>query len=98
MHGPNHSAFARLARCSRFGRRLLAAQPALAEAVSQRLDRPFGRAAMQAFLAEPPCTDEAALHRRLRQLRQRVWLLAAARDLAGSADLAEVFATWSALA
>ncbi len=85
-------------RCSRFGRRLLAAQPGLAEALTPVLDQPFGREAMQAFLSEPPCADADALYRRLRQLRQRVWLVASARDLAGSADLAEVVATWSALA
>ncbi|MEW5967424.1 MAG: bifunctional [glutamate--ammonia ligase]-adenylyl-L-tyrosine phosphorylase/[glutamate--ammonia-ligase] adenylyltransferase [Pseudomonadota bacterium] len=93
-----HPAFDRVARCSRFGRRLLAAQPQLAEALADRLDRPYARADMAAFLDEPPCADEDSLHRRLRQLRQRVWLVATARDLAGSADLAEVVATWSALA
>jgi glutamate-ammonia-ligase adenylyltransferase len=94
----SHPDLDRLARCSRFGRRLLAAQPHLADAVAARLDRPFGRADMQAFLAEPPCADEDALHRRLRQLRQRVWLVATARDLAGTADLAEVTSTYTALA
>ena len=88
----------RVARCSRFGRRLLAAQPQLAEAVAGQLDQPFTRAAMQAYLNQPPCADEATLHQRLRQLRQRVWLVATARDLAGSADLAEVTATYSTLA
>lgn len=88
----------RVARCSRFGRRLLAAQPQLAEAVAGLLDQPFSREAMQAYLNEPPCLDEAALHQRLRQLRQRVWLVATARDLTGSADLAEVTATYSTLA
>src|SRR5512143_413355 len=68
----SNPAFDRVARCSRYGRRLLAAQPRRA--------------------------DEAALHQRLRQLRQRVWLVATARDLAGDADLAEVMTTWSALA
>ncbi len=92
----SHPAFERIARCSRFGRRLLAAQPQLAE--DAQLDRPFGREAMLAFLATPPCADEAELNQRLRQLRQRVWLTATARDLAGSADLAEVMATYSALA
>ena len=94
----SNPAFDRVARCSRYGRRLLAAQPQLAEDMATQLDRPFGRAAMEAFLAAPPCGDEATLHRRLRQLRQRVWLAVTARDLAGSADLAEVVATWSALA
>ncbi|MCL5060885.1 MAG: bifunctional glutamine synthetase adenylyltransferase/deadenyltransferase, partial [Candidatus Thermoplasmatota archaeon] len=94
----SHPSLDRVARCSRYGRRLLAAQPQLAEVVAGQLDRAFAREAMQAFLAEPPCADEAALHQRLRQLRQRVWLVATARDLAGSADLAEVTATWSILA
>ena len=94
----NHPALDRIARCSRYGRRLLAAQPQLAEAVTDRLDQAFSRESMQAFLADPPCADEAALHQRMRQLRQRVWLVATARDLAGDADLAEVVATWSTLA
>jgi len=94
----SHPEFERVARCSRHGRRLLAAQPQLAEDAAAQIDRPFDRAAMEAFLAEPPCADEDALHRRLRQLRQRVWLIATARDLAGTADLAEVVSTWSTLA
>ena len=94
----SHPALDRVVRCSRYGRRLLAAHPQLAEAVAGQLDQAFAREAMQAFLAEPPCTDEAALHQRLRQLRQRVWWVATARDLAGNADLAEVMATWSTLA
>ena len=93
-----HPAFDRIARCSRYGRRLLTAQPQLAGIAAGQLDQAFGREAMQAFLNEPPCADEAALHQRLRQLRQLVWLIATARDLAGSADLAEVTATYSLLA
>ncbi len=88
----------RVARCSRFGRRLLMAQPQLAEFAAARLDRPFDAAAMRAFLDTPPCAGEEALHQRLRQLRQRVWLVTTARDLTGRADLAEVVATWSTLA
>ncbi|TXH72692.1 bifunctional [glutamate--ammonia ligase]-adenylyl-L-tyrosine phosphorylase/[glutamate--ammonia-ligase] adenylyltransferase [Thiobacillus sp.] len=94
----SHPALERVARCSRYGRRLLTAQPNLAETVAGQLGQAFGRAAMQAFLAEPACADEAALHQRLRQLRQRVWLIVTARDLAGQADLAEVMATYSTLA
>jgi len=94
----SHAAFERLARCSRFGRRLLAAHPALTDKLADQLDAPFSREAMQGFLAEPPYTDESALHQRLRQLRQRVWLVVTARDLAGSADLAEVMTAYSALA
>ena len=88
----------RLVRCSRFGRRLLAAQPQLAEAIAGQLNQAFTREAMLAFLIEPPYTDEAGLHQRLRQLRQRVWLITTARDLAGTADLAEVTTAYSALA
>ena len=94
----SHPALERVARCSRYGRRLLTAQPNLAETVAGQLGQAFGRAAMQAFLVEPACTDEAALHKRLRQLRHRVWLIVTARDLAGQADLAEVMATYSTLA
>ena len=94
----SNPALDRVARCSRYGRRLLQAQPKLAEAVAGQLGQPFTQAAMQAFLGTPPCLDETDLHRRLRQLRQQVWLVTTARDLAGSADLAEVTATWSTLA
>ncbi|MBU1264091.1 MAG: bifunctional [glutamate--ammonia ligase]-adenylyl-L-tyrosine phosphorylase/[glutamate--ammonia-ligase] adenylyltransferase [Gammaproteobacteria bacterium] len=94
----SHPALDRVVRCSRYGRRLLAAHPLLTEAVAGQFDQAFSRDAMQAFLSAPACADEAALHQRLRQLRQRVWLVATARDLAGSADLAEVTATYSALA
>lgn len=93
-----HPALERVARCSRFGQRLLTAQPQLAEAVETQLDMPFTREAMQAFLAEPPCTDEAMLNQRLRQLRQHVWLVTTARDLAGTALLAEVTTAYTALA
>jgi len=84
-----------LRRCSRFGVRLLDARPELADL---QLDRPYDRLTMQAFLAAPPCTDEDSLHRRLRQLRQRVWLVVTARDLAGTADLAEVTTAYTDLA
>jgi glutamate-ammonia-ligase adenylyltransferase len=93
-----HPALDRVARCSRFGRRLLEARPQLAEALAVQLARPLDRAAMRSFLCEPPCIDEDALQRRLRQLRERVWLTTTARDLSGAADLGEVTATWSALA
>jgi glutamate-ammonia-ligase adenylyltransferase len=94
----SNPALDRVVRCSRYGRHLLEAQPRLAEAVVGQLGKAFSREAMQAFLAAPACADEAALHQRLRQLRQHVWLVATARDLADSADLAEVTATYSTLA
>ena len=84
-----------LQSCSRFARRLLAAQPALASEV-ERLDAPWTRDAMAAFLAD--ASDAPALDTRLRQLRQRVWVRTTARDLSGRADLAEVMRTWSELA
>lgn len=87
--------FERLTRLSRYGARLIAAYPALA---GLDVSAPFARPAMQAFLAAEPITDEAALHARLRMLRQRVWAVTTARDLAGLADLSEVMATWSTLA
>lgn len=93
-----HPALERVARCSRYGQRLLTAQRPLAETVETQLDHPFTRTMMQAFLAEPPCTDEATLNQRLRQLRQHVWLLTTARDLAGTAPLAEVTTAYTALA
>ena len=87
-----------LSRCSRFGRRLLAAQPALSEEITTRLNEPCTREWMQAYIDTPPCADDTALHQRLRQLRQRVWMRTTARDLVGLADLAEVTGVWSALA
>lgn len=87
-----------LERCSRYGQRLLLAQPALAEATRLAFGQAFTRDAMLDFLNTPACTDEDSLHRRLRQLRQRVWLIVTARDLAGLADLAEVTAAYTALA
>jgi len=50
----SHPALERVARCSRYGRRLLTAQPNLAETVAGQLGQAFSRAAMQAFLAAPP--------------------------------------------
>ncbi len=93
-----HRAIDQIRHCSRYGRRLLAAQPALESSVLPLLDQAFSRAAMQEFLSSPPCNEEISLAQRLRQLRQRVWLIATARDLAGTADLAEVMRTYSTLA
>ncbi|OYY60709.1 MAG: bifunctional glutamine synthetase adenylyltransferase/deadenyltransferase [Hydrogenophilales bacterium 28-61-11] len=93
-----HPAVDRLVRCSRFGRRLLEAQPNLSGQLVDNIDRAYTRDEMQGFLFVPPCADEPALHQRLRQLRQRVWLITTARDLAGTADLAEVTTAYSALA
>lgn len=91
-------ALKRLQTCSRFGRRLLASQPYLAEEISLHLNEPFTRDAMQEFIALPPCDSEAVLHTRLRQLRNRVWVRTTARDLAWLAYLQEVMLTYSDLA
>ena len=92
------NALENLQACTRFGRLLLAAQPHLADEISLHLDVAFTREAMLTFMHTPSCADETALHARLRQLRQHVWLRATARDLAGLADLYEVTRTYSDLA
>jgi len=81
---------------SRAAARLLSARPELAAELAA--PAPFARADMAAALAGAAGDDEAALKRRLRQLRQRVLLRVMARDLGGRADLAEVCATMSDLA
>ena len=86
----------RLARLSRHAARLLNARPDLRE-LSSRLDRPFGREEMAAWLAEP-VADEEVLKSRLRQLKDRVWVVTAARDLEGLASLEEVTGAFSDLA
>ncbi len=82
---------------SRAAAQLLAARPELAAEIEPA--RPaFGRAEMQAALADCAADDEASLKRRLRRLRQRVLLREMARDLAGAAELAEVCGAMSDLA
>jgi [glutamine synthetase] adenylyltransferase / [glutamine synthetase]-adenylyl-L-tyrosine phosphorylase len=81
---------------SRFAAQLVAARPELAAEL--REPAPFERAAIAAALAGAAAEDEAAFKRRLRRLRQQVLLRVMARDLAGSADLAEVCGTMSDLA
>ena len=81
---------------SRYAERALAARPELAAEL--RAPVPFSRADMAAALAGAAGDDERALRRRLRRLRHRVLLRVMARDLEGSADLAEVCATMSDLA
>jgi glutamate-ammonia-ligase adenylyltransferase len=81
---------------SRHAERALSAHPELAAELA--LPAPFARAEMATALQGAPQDDEAALKRRLRRLRLRVLLRVMARDLEGSADLAEVCATMSDLA
>jgi glutamate-ammonia-ligase adenylyltransferase len=82
-------------RFSRYARRVVEAEPQLADGP---WDRPYSRAAMQAYLDAQKSADEAALRRALRSLRKRVMLRLIARDLAGHADLGEVMGATTALA
>ncbi len=83
---------------SRFLRRLLEAKPALAEEVEQAAVAPWNAERMGAFLAARDLGDDARLAAALRELRARVLLRVALRDLAGLAPLDEVTATMSDLA
>ena len=84
----------RTLRLSRFAERVAHARPALVEALEATGAAPISRADMLAALAGPPET----LGSRLRQLRSRVMLTLAHRDLNGHAPLDEVFGTMTALA
>ncbi|MCC6534925.1 MAG: bifunctional [glutamate--ammonia ligase]-adenylyl-L-tyrosine phosphorylase/[glutamate--ammonia-ligase] adenylyltransferase [Burkholderiales bacterium] len=86
----------RALRASRYARRLLAAQPALATTLNA--GAPFTAAEMRSLIAAAEPADEAMLARTLRELRKRVLLRLIVRDLAGWADLAEVTATMTTLA
>jgi glutamate-ammonia-ligase adenylyltransferase len=85
---------------SRVARQWLSAVPELAAECAATA--PFGDDEMRAALAGAREDDEAALKRRLRQLRRRVLLRAMSRDLDGggapAARLAEVCSTMSRLA
>jgi len=85
-----------LTALSRYAEHLLQARPELAAELDA--SEPFARGEMAAALAGSGDDDEATLKRRLRRLRQRVYLRAMARDLAGRADLAEVCTAMSELA
>jgi len=82
-------------RRSRFAQRLLAARPQLAEEVEAARGSGWTAAGMRAFLAGRDTADPQALAATLRELRARVMLRIAARDLAGLAELAEVTGTMS---
>ena len=84
----------RTLRLSRFAERVAHARPALVEALEARQAAPVSRAEMAAALDGP----REALGSRLRQLRERVMLTLAHRDLNGHAPLDEVFETMTALA
>ena len=83
---------------SRASARLIAAHPELAGELARDA---FSTEEMRSALAGARADDEAALKRRLRRLRQRVFLRTMARDLAGemgAASLAEVCRAMSRLA
>ena len=85
-----------LASLSRFAARVLAARPELAaELAAPAL---FGCEEMAQALAPAGGDDEAALKRRLRRLRERVFLRVMARDLMAQAPLEEICQTMSDLA
>ncbi len=88
------AAFDRTTRLSRYVERVAAARPAIVDELEARGARPFSRGEMRAFLAG----DAEALPRRLRQLRERVMVTLAHRDLNDLAPLDEVLATMTALA
>ena len=85
-------------RFSRFAQRLIAARPALEEEVTAAAASGWSATAMRTFLAARDTGDPAALGTALRELRARVLLRVAARDLAGLAPLGEVVGTMSDLA
>jgi len=84
---------------SRYAARLVAARPALAEEIERAADATWTAQAMREFLAARALDDDdARLAAALRELRARVWLRVAARDLGGLAPLAEVVGAMSDLA
>lgn len=88
---------------SRYACRLLDSQPGLEAETLAALQSPFSRGEMEAFLAAhlPPREngqDDSVLKRILRQLKHRVWLRTAARDIEGLAPLEEVTGAFTDLA
>lgn len=83
---------------SRYMQRVLASEPALQTTLLQHMQHSFSAQEMLEFLQTTAVANEAELHRALRQLRNRVMVRLAARDLGGLADLNEVMLTMTALA
>lgn len=93
---PRHDATAAIAHAralSNFVRHALDAHPSLADDIARRFGSPWDASDMRAALAAAP-----ELARGLRELRNRVMVHTAVRDLSGVADLDEVLTTVSALA
>src|SRR5438309_472407 len=85
-----------LASLSRYAARVLTARPELAAELQKPL--PLARADMARALSGAQDDDERSLKRRLRRLRERVFLHAMARDLIAHAPLQEICASMSDLA
>jgi glutamate-ammonia-ligase adenylyltransferase len=88
---------------SRYASRLLDSQPGLEGETLAAIDQPFSRSEMESFLAPlarawTEAGDDNLLKRALRQLKHRLWLRTAARDIAGLAPLEEVTSAFSDLA
>jgi glutamate-ammonia-ligase adenylyltransferase len=94
----NPQALSETARRSRYAAQLLQARPALASELDAEGSAAFSRADMQDALLAMEGADEDSARRRLRELRQRVFLRVLARDLAGLAPLEEVCGAMSDLA
>ncbi|MDQ3261482.1 MAG: bifunctional [glutamate--ammonia ligase]-adenylyl-L-tyrosine phosphorylase/[glutamate--ammonia-ligase] adenylyltransferase, partial [Pseudomonadota bacterium] len=92
------SVVAQLRAFSRYANRLLNGKPEFEFQLLADCGEPFSRAEMEVFLRSELVRAPAELKDCLRRLRQSVWLRTAARDLAGTADLAEVMSTITALA
>ena len=83
---------------SRYADRLLNGNPEYESQLLADCDRMFFRAEMEGFLHSELGKSSGELMSCLRRLRQHVWLRIAARDLSGSANLAEVMTTITSLA
>ncbi|MDR1350786.1 MAG: bifunctional [glutamate--ammonia ligase]-adenylyl-L-tyrosine phosphorylase/[glutamate--ammonia-ligase] adenylyltransferase [Zoogloeaceae bacterium] len=82
---------------SRYLRRLFAARPELPEMAAQDWWQPLAEDALWVMLS-PAATDEKALQRQLRQMRQRAMAQIELRDLCGRAELDEVMESMTLLA
>ena len=90
------AALDRTLRLSQYVARVARARPAVIDELAARDAAPFTRDEMRAALAD--AHEAAAMASRLRELRARVMVTLAHRDLNGLASLDEVFATMSSLA
>lgn len=84
--------------CSSYLQRLLASDASLLPELQEKLDQSFTLQEMRDWLNGQSATDETALKRTLRKLRQRVMMRVITRDLNGLADLNEVMQTMTQLA